>query len=198
LSRDPLRCRSLLSLLRLGRKNVLLEVGVVVSDNVSTGFCVLADVDVPLGVGAIFLCTTNLRGSTPNDLSEVPSSLIEAGLIVAVLLFFVVPGGNGGLEVLVTSGQVFSVRSTAVLELTSLNPLVTERSNVRVPSQWRCLMNCTEFVMGIQDGLLLTGQLDFWGLGGRFLAIDGTTFESIVGTRVVRARVREDAHLIVN
>ena len=83
-----------------------------------------------------------------------------------------------------------------MLELTGLKPLVTEGSNLRVPGEWRCLVERTEFVVGVQDGLLFLGQL---GAGfSRFLAIDGTASQSLMRSHVVRGGVREDGHLTID
>jgi len=87
-----------------------------------------------------------------------------------------------------------------VLELAGLDPVVAECSRFGVPSQRRSLVEGTELVVGVQDGLLLLGQLDCGLLGGLFGLLGSrrrTTSQSVAGSRVVGARVRQDVHLAI-
>lgn len=69
-------------------------------------------------------------------------------------------------------------RSTAVLELASLDPVVTKLGGLVVPGQGTGTVQGTELVVGVENGLLLLGE------GGVLLGsgLGGTLFESNVGS----------------
>ena len=80
--------------------------------------------------------------------------------------------------------------ATAVLELTSLEPVVAEGSSLGVPLQRLGTVASTEFVVGIEESLLLRSSELLLGLGldATLLEVDVITRDGVVALEFVKGK----------
>lgn len=76
--------------------------------------------------------------------------------------------------------------ATAVLELTSLDPVITKGSSLGIPLQGLSTVTGTVLVVGIEDRLLLGSRENTLGLDATLLEVDVVVRDGVVALRLVK------------